>query len=64
MILVKQEKLWQSNWLCLDYLYEEIKAILDVSLGSITGWKQAYEKLFVYPHTLPILTPSSYGGRN
>jgi putative transposase len=27
-----------------DYLYEEIQAILDVSLGSITGWKQAYEQ--------------------
>ena len=27
-----------------DYLYEEIQKILDVSLGSITGWKQAYEK--------------------
>lgn len=26
------------------YLYEEIQTILDVSLGSITGWKQAYEK--------------------
>ena len=25
------------------YLYEEIQTILDVSLGSITGWKQAYE---------------------
>ena len=24
-------------------MYEEIKAILDVSLGSITGWKKAYE---------------------
>ena len=23
-----------------DYLYEEIQTILDVSLGSITGWKQ------------------------
>jgi putative transposase len=28
----------------LDYLYEEIQTILDVSLGSITGWKQAYEQ--------------------
>lgn len=27
-----------------DYLYEEIQTILDVSLGSITGWKQAYEE--------------------
>lgn len=27
-----------------DYLYEEIQTILDVSLGSITGWKQAYEQ--------------------
>ncbi len=27
------------------YLYEEIKTILDVSLGSITGWKQDYEQL-------------------
>ncbi|BAZ22242.1 transposase [Kalymmatonema gypsitolerans NIES-4073] len=27
-----------------DYLYEEIQIILDVSLGSITGWKQAYEQ--------------------
>lgn len=27
-----------------DYLYEDIQKILDVSLGSITGWKQAYEK--------------------
>jgi putative transposase len=26
------------------YLYEEIQTILDVSLGSITGWKQAYER--------------------
>ena len=26
------------------YLYEEIQTILDVSLGSITGWKQAYEQ--------------------
>lgn len=26
------------------YLYEEIQTILDVSLGSITGWKQAYQK--------------------
>ena len=26
------------------YLYEEIQKILDVSLGSITGWKQAYER--------------------
>ncbi len=26
------------------YLYEEIQKILDVSLGSITGWKQAYEQ--------------------
>lgn len=26
------------------YKYEEIQTILDVSLGSITGWKQAYEK--------------------
>lgn len=25
------------------YLYEEIQTILDVSLGSITGWKKAYE---------------------
>ena len=25
------------------YLYEEIQSILDVSLGSISGWKQAYE---------------------
>jgi len=25
------------------YLYEEIQAILDVSLGSISGWKQTYE---------------------
>ncbi len=27
-----------------DYLYEEIQTILDVSLGSITGWKQCYEQ--------------------
>ena len=26
------------------YLYDQIQAILDVSRGSITGWKQAYEK--------------------
>ena len=26
------------------YLYEEIQTILDVSLGSITGWKQVYEE--------------------
>lgn len=26
------------------YAYEEIQIILDVSLGSITGWKQAYEQ--------------------
>ncbi|ALF53844.1 transposase [Nostoc piscinale CENA21] len=26
------------------YLYEEIKKILGVSLGSITGWKQVYEE--------------------
>ena len=26
------------------YLYEEIQTILDVSLGSITGWKKAYEE--------------------
>ena len=38
-MLVRQEKLWRSSWLCLDYLYEEIETILDVSLGSITGWK-------------------------
>lgn len=25
------------------YLYEEIQTILEVSLGSITGWKRAYE---------------------
>ncbi len=25
------------------YKYEEIQTILDVSLGSITSWKQAYE---------------------
>ncbi|SRR5579883_2276133 len=25
------------------YLYDEIQTILDVSRGSITGWKQAYE---------------------
>lgn len=27
-----------------DYLYEEIQTILDVSLGAITLWKQAYEE--------------------
>ncbi len=27
-----------------NYKYEEIQTILDVSLGSITTWKQAYEK--------------------
>ncbi|MEP0789973.1 helix-turn-helix domain-containing protein [Funiculus sociatus GB2-C1] len=27
-----------------EYIYEEIQTILDVSLGSITGWKQAYEQ--------------------
>lgn len=26
------------------YKYEEIQTILDVSLGSITGWKQAYKE--------------------
>ena len=26
------------------YNYEEIQTILDVSIGSITGWKQAYEE--------------------
>lgn len=26
------------------YKYEEIQTILDVSLGSITGWKRAYEE--------------------
>jgi putative transposase len=26
------------------YKYEEIQTILDVSLGSITGWKQTYEE--------------------
>ncbi len=26
------------------YKYEEIQTILDVSLGSIIGWKQAYEE--------------------
>jgi putative transposase len=26
------------------YLYDEIQTILDVSRGSITGWKQAYEE--------------------
>ena len=26
------------------YLYDEIQIILDVSRGSITGWKQAYEE--------------------
>jgi len=26
------------------YLYEEIQTILDVSLGSITRWKHAYEQ--------------------
>lgn len=33
-MLVRQEKLWRSSWLCLDYFYEEIETILDVSLGS------------------------------
>lgn len=27
------------------YLYEQIKTILDVSLGWITGWKQDYEQM-------------------
>jgi putative transposase len=27
-----------------DYSYEAISQILDVSLGSISGWKQAYER--------------------
>jgi len=27
-----------------DYLYKEIQKILDVSVGSIVGWKQAYEQ--------------------
>jgi putative transposase len=27
-----------------DYLYKEIQRILDVSVGSIAGWKQAYEQ--------------------
>ena len=27
-----------------DYLYKEIQKILDVSVGSIAGWKQAYEQ--------------------
>ena len=27
-----------------DYRYEEIQEILDVSVGSLTGWKQAYEQ--------------------
>jgi putative transposase len=27
-----------------DYLYEEIQEILDVSVGALTGWKQAYEQ--------------------
>src|SRR4028118_2397810 len=26
------------------YLYDEIQTILEVSRGSITGWKQAYEQ--------------------
>lgn len=26
------------------YLYEEIQTILDVALGSITGWKKTYEQ--------------------
>jgi putative transposase len=26
------------------YLYDEIQTILDVSRGSITAWKQAYEE--------------------
>ncbi|KZL50289.1 transposase [Nodularia spumigena CENA596] len=26
------------------YLYDEIQTILDLSRGSITGWKQAYEE--------------------
>jgi transposase len=26
------------------YLYDEIETILDVSRGSITGWKRAYEE--------------------
>ncbi len=26
------------------YLYEEVQTILDVLLGLITGWKQAYEQ--------------------
>lgn len=26
------------------YKYEEIQTILDVSLGSITSWKQSYEE--------------------
>jgi putative transposase len=29
-----------------NYKYEEIQTILDVSVGSITTWKQAYEKEF------------------
>ncbi len=35
------------------YLYEEIQTILDVSVGSITGWKQAYEE---YGILLPTYT--------
>jgi putative transposase len=27
-----------------NYLYKEIQKILDVSVGSIAGWKQAYEQ--------------------
>ena len=27
-----------------DYSYEAIRQILDVSIGSISGWKQAYER--------------------
>jgi len=27
-----------------DYGYVEIEKILDVSMGSISGWKQAYER--------------------
>lgn len=31
------------------YLYDEIQTILEVSRGSITGWKQAYEEFGCKP---------------
>lgn len=43
-MLVRSEKQCPSSWFIKGTSISEIQAILDVSLGSITGWKQAYEQ--------------------